>query len=168
LSGKIVTFDPQRPVIEEGVLYVGDGTIAAVSDRRDQAPAGFADTKPIDLDGVLYPGLIDLHSHILYNLRTLWAPGRAEPYTSHNQWPDADTYSRTRRRRRSRAARPRSRELPGRRDRTRGSSCATPTTRPSGPARTGCRSPRSRSSPRTWSGARRRCATGTRSSTTSP
>ncbi len=93
LSGKIVTFDPQRPVIEEGVLYVGDGTIAAVSDRRDQAPAGFADTKPIDLDGVLYPGLIDLHSHILYNLRTLWAPGRAEPYTSHNQWPDADTYS---------------------------------------------------------------------------
>ena len=94
LAGKIVTFDSAQPVLEKGVLYVGDdGRIAAVSPATDEAPQGFADVKPIESGGVLYPGLIDLHSHILYNLRTLWAPSRTEPYTSHNQWPDADTYS---------------------------------------------------------------------------
>jgi 5-methylthioadenosine/S-adenosylhomocysteine deaminase len=94
LAGKIVTFDPARPVIDRGVLYVDDdGRIAAVSSASDAAPQGFADVKRVESGGVLYPGLIDLHSHILYNLRTLWAPSRTEPYTSHNQWPDADTYS---------------------------------------------------------------------------
>jgi 5-methylthioadenosine/S-adenosylhomocysteine deaminase len=94
LSGKIVTFDPAQPVVENGVLYVGDdGLIAAVGSKGAAAPQGFEDVRPIDSGGVLYPGLIDLHSHILYNLRSLWAPSRAEPYTSHNQWPDADTYS---------------------------------------------------------------------------
>lgn len=94
LSGKIVTFDPNRPVIENGVLYIGDdGLIAAVQAADQSPPAGFAALKPIDVGGVLYPGLIDLHSHILYNLRSLWAPSRTQPYTSHNQWPDADTYS---------------------------------------------------------------------------
>jgi 5-methylthioadenosine/S-adenosylhomocysteine deaminase len=94
LAGRIVTFDPKRPELADGVLYVGDGKIVAVSDRKEQPPSAFAGVKPIEVDGALYPGLIDLHSHILYNLRTLWAPGgRTEPYTSHNQWPDADTYS---------------------------------------------------------------------------
>lgn len=94
LAGRIVTFDPDQPDLADGVLYVGDGKIVSVSDRKAQPPAAFAGVKPIEVDGALYPGLIDLHSHILYNLRTLWAPGdRIEPYTSHNQWPDADTYS---------------------------------------------------------------------------
>ncbi|HEY6067080.1 MAG TPA: hypothetical protein VIU81_00190, partial [Gaiellaceae bacterium] len=94
LAGRIVTFEPDRPDLADGVLYVGDGKIVGVSKRTEKPPSEFADVKPIEVDGVLYPGLIDLHSHILYNLRTLWAPGgRTEPYTSHNQWPDADTYS---------------------------------------------------------------------------
>jgi 5-methylthioadenosine/S-adenosylhomocysteine deaminase len=94
LAGKIVTFDPARPVVDPGVLYVGDdGRIAAVNSATEPAPQGFAGVKRTETGGVLYPGLIDLHSHMLYNLRTLWAPNRTEPYTSHNQWPDADTYS---------------------------------------------------------------------------
>jgi 5-methylthioadenosine/S-adenosylhomocysteine deaminase len=94
LAGKIVTFDPAKPLVEKGVLYVGDdGLISALQPHDEKPPAEFAEVKPIDAGGVLYPGLIDLHSHILYNLRTLWAPSRTTPYTSHNQWPDADTYS---------------------------------------------------------------------------
>jgi 5-methylthioadenosine/S-adenosylhomocysteine deaminase len=94
LAGKIVTFDEEKPVVEKGVLYLGDdGLIAAVQAHDEKPPPEFAEVKPIDAGGVLYPGLIDLHSHILYNLRTLWAPSRTDPYTSHNQWPDADTYS---------------------------------------------------------------------------
>jgi 5-methylthioadenosine/S-adenosylhomocysteine deaminase len=95
LQGKIVTFDPKRPVVDRGIVYVGDdGRIAAVTAAGDDPPEVFKNVKPIKTEGVLYPGLIDLHSHILYNLRSLWSPaGRTEPYTSHNQWPDADTYS---------------------------------------------------------------------------
>jgi hypothetical protein len=37
---------------------------------------------------VLYPGLIDLHNHLLYNSLPLWTePARATPWTSHTQWP---------------------------------------------------------------------------------
>src|SRR5262245_26542035 len=83
----------ERPLVERGVLYVGDDGIEAVAASDDPAPSGFDGVTPIQTEGVLYPGLIDLHSHIPYNLRTLWTPARTEPYTSHNQWPDADTYS---------------------------------------------------------------------------
>jgi 5-methylthioadenosine/S-adenosylhomocysteine deaminase len=92
LGGKIVTLDEERPLVERGVLYIGDEGIEAVAEHGDPPPSGFADVDVIETEGVLYPGLIDLHSHILYNLRTLWAPARTEPYTSHNQWPDNETY----------------------------------------------------------------------------
>jgi 5-methylthioadenosine/S-adenosylhomocysteine deaminase len=92
LAGKIVTLDDERPLVEDGVLYVGDDGIEAVAGKGDPPPSAFADVTPIETGGVLYPGLIDLHSHILYNLRTLWTPARTEPYTSHNQWPDNETY----------------------------------------------------------------------------
>ena len=95
LRGKIVTFDPGRPVVDQGVLYVGeDGRIGAIVAAGDDPPEPFASVEPIDTEGVLYPGLIDLHNHILYNLRSLWSPvGRTEPYTTHNQWPGAHDYS---------------------------------------------------------------------------
>ncbi len=42
---------------------------------------------------MIYPGLVDLHSHIMYNALPLWQqPGRATPYASHEQWPRAATY----------------------------------------------------------------------------
>jgi cytosine/adenosine deaminase-related metal-dependent hydrolase len=93
LAGKIVSFDSHRPPVEDGVVYIADdGKIAAVSTAGQSAPPEFASTSVVKTGGVLYPGLIDLHSHILYNLRTLWAPPRTEPYASHNQWPGEGTY----------------------------------------------------------------------------
>jgi 5-methylthioadenosine/S-adenosylhomocysteine deaminase len=93
LSGKIVTFDGAKQPIDDGVLYVSDeGKIAAVAKADESPPAGFEGAPHVSAEGVVYPGLIDLHSHILYNLRTLWAPARTEPYTSHNQWPGEGTY----------------------------------------------------------------------------
>jgi 5-methylthioadenosine/S-adenosylhomocysteine deaminase len=94
LTGKLVTFDPGRPVIEDGALYVGDdGLIEAVQDRGDAAPAGFDGAPQVDSGGVVYPGLIDLHNHIAYNCLPLWSPpGRTEPYTSRSQWPRHASY----------------------------------------------------------------------------
>lgn len=94
LYGRVVTFDPERPVIDDGVLYIGgDELIAAVQGRKDKAPAGFDDAARVETGGCIYPGLIDLHNHIVYNCLSLWSPpGRTEPYTSRYQWPKDHSY----------------------------------------------------------------------------
>jgi 5-methylthioadenosine/S-adenosylhomocysteine deaminase len=94
LHGKLVTFDPARPVIEDGALYIGaDERIAAVQGRSEPAPSGFEAAARLETKGCVYPGLIDLHGHIAYNILPLWSPpGRTEPYTSRYQWPDEDSY----------------------------------------------------------------------------
>jgi 5-methylthioadenosine/S-adenosylhomocysteine deaminase len=94
LTGRVVTFDEARPVIDDGAVYIGaDELIAAVQPRKDPAPAGFDGAHTIRTGGVVYPGLIDLHGHIAYNSLPLWSPpGRSEPYTSRYQWPDDKSY----------------------------------------------------------------------------
>lgn len=93
LTGKVVTFDEQRPLIEEGVVYIQPndprhrGRIEAVQDAGDRAPAGFAGALSVSTDGVIYPGLIDLHNHVAYNAISLWAPAdHPEPYDTRYQW----------------------------------------------------------------------------------
>ena len=81
LYGRVVTFDPARPVIEDGALYIGgDQLIAAVQARKDKAPDGFDAAPRLETGGCIYPGLMDLHNHIVYNCLSLWSPpGRTEP-----------------------------------------------------------------------------------------
>ena len=94
VTGRVVTFDAQRPVLDDGAVYVGDdGLIDAVQDRGDAPPAGFEHAHRVTSGGVVYPGLIDLHNHIAYNCLSLWSPpGRTEPYTSRAQWPRDASY----------------------------------------------------------------------------
>jgi 5-methylthioadenosine/S-adenosylhomocysteine deaminase len=95
LFGRVVTFDDERPVIEDGAVYVGpDQRFAAVQARTDPWPAGFPDDAlRLETKGAIYPGLMDLHGHIVYNGLPLWSPrGVSEPYETHDQWPDEDSY----------------------------------------------------------------------------
>ncbi|HEY2638214.1 MAG TPA: hypothetical protein VGI54_12530, partial [Solirubrobacteraceae bacterium] len=94
VTGRIVTFDDDRPVLEDGAVFVGDdGLIQAVQEGAEAAPAGFDQAPRVEAGGVVYPGLIDLHNHIAYNCLPLWSPpGRTEPYTSRAQWPRDPSY----------------------------------------------------------------------------
>jgi 5-methylthioadenosine/S-adenosylhomocysteine deaminase len=94
VSGRVVTFDEDRPVLDDGAVYVGDdGLIEAVQGGSARAPAGFEQAPHVASGGVVYPGLIDLHNHIAYNCLSLWSPpGRTEPYTSRAQWPRDPSY----------------------------------------------------------------------------
>jgi 5-methylthioadenosine/S-adenosylhomocysteine deaminase len=94
LLGKLVTFDSAQPVIEGGALYIGgDERIAAVQPASAPAPAGFDGARRVSTRGVIYPGLIDLHGHMVYNCLSLWSPpGRTEPYTTRYQWPSDKSY----------------------------------------------------------------------------
>jgi 5-methylthioadenosine/S-adenosylhomocysteine deaminase len=87
LTGTIVTFDPDRPVLDPGVVYLADGVIHAVSEPGDTPPSGFTTARRLEVDGVIYPGLIDLHSHLAYNTLPLWE-AEGTPYLHHDIWPD--------------------------------------------------------------------------------
>src|SRR5450755_1944033 len=94
LRGRIVTFDPAQPVLEHGALYIGaDEKIAAVLPASAPPPIGFAGARTVATGGVIYPGLIDLHGHMVYNALSLWSPpGRNKPYTTRYQWPSDKSY----------------------------------------------------------------------------
>jgi 5-methylthioadenosine/S-adenosylhomocysteine deaminase len=93
-TGRMVTFDAERPVLDDGAVYVGDdGLIEAVQEQAAGPPTGFEQAPRVESGGVVYPGLIDLHNHIAYNCLSLWSPpGRTEPYTSRAQWPRDPSY----------------------------------------------------------------------------
>jgi hypothetical protein len=64
-----------------------------VSAADEPAPAGFGNATRIDTNGLVYPGLIDLHNHMAYNCLSLWiAPGRTTPWTRRDQWPNDPDY----------------------------------------------------------------------------
>jgi 5-methylthioadenosine/S-adenosylhomocysteine deaminase len=93
------TVAPMAPGDEEatfaGRVWLGDdGLVAAVTRRGERAPAGFDSERVVDVgDAVIYPGFIDLHSHLAYNSLPLWAEAdRAAPYLHHDSWPGADGY----------------------------------------------------------------------------
>ena len=68
LTGRVVTFDQTQPELDDGAVYIGaDELIAAVQPRKDAAPPGFGGARTVRTGGVIYPGLIDLHGHMVYN-----------------------------------------------------------------------------------------------------
>jgi 5-methylthioadenosine/S-adenosylhomocysteine deaminase len=89
LTGTIVTMDEAQPVIEQGAVYVGDGRIIAVRRQTDPAPAGFDGVQKVATGETIYPGLIDMHSHMAYNTLPLWSAAGV-PYAHHDRWPDED------------------------------------------------------------------------------
>ena len=88
IRGRVVTFDHDHRVIDDGVVHIGDdGRIVAVSKASDAPPEGFAGVKRVLAGGDIYPGLIDMHNHLPYNTISLWIEGQhPEPYTDHIQW----------------------------------------------------------------------------------
>ncbi|HYC62413.1 MAG TPA: amidohydrolase family protein [Thermoanaerobaculia bacterium] len=68
LRGTLVTPDV---VIENGVLLVRDGVIADAG-ASVAIPDG---AEVIDTKGFIYPGLIDLHNHLTWNVHPRWSAG---------------------------------------------------------------------------------------------
>ena len=76
------------------VWLADDGTVAAVTRGNAAGPAGFDDAPVVDAGAaVIYPGLVDLHSHLGYNTLPLWTdPGQKKAYLNHNSWTGEPTY----------------------------------------------------------------------------
>jgi imidazolonepropionase-like amidohydrolase len=90
LRGQIVTIDAKSSVVTDGVVWIADATIAAITQRADSAPAGFEDVTPLQTGGTVLPGLIELHNHLAYNVLPLWqVPQR---YTNRDTWGNSTQY----------------------------------------------------------------------------
>lgn len=71
-------------VIDDGVITINGPTIVSVR------PNSTASSGVVDVDGVIFPGLIDLHNHITWNAFPRWKPPRlsANPY----EWQEMTEY----------------------------------------------------------------------------
>lgn len=93
LRGRIVTLDASNRVLNNGKLIIRQGKIAAVLEQNQNVPAEFAGLPVVDTGATFYPGLIDLHNHIPYNVAPLWAVPKK--YTNRNQWRNNASYKRS-------------------------------------------------------------------------
>jgi cytosine/adenosine deaminase-related metal-dependent hydrolase len=78
-----------------GRVWLGDdGSVMAVTAQGQADPPGVVAPTVVEAgDAVIYPGLVDLHSHLGYNSLPLWADAaRASPYLHHDSWPGQDGY----------------------------------------------------------------------------
>jgi cytosine/adenosine deaminase-related metal-dependent hydrolase len=88
LRGTIIT--PDEKFAGE-LLIVGD-TIACVDTSCATHP-DVGSASVVQTNGVIMPGMIDTHNHILFGIfdETDWSPSQA--YGNHNQWPNEPRYS---------------------------------------------------------------------------
>jgi cytosine/adenosine deaminase-related metal-dependent hydrolase len=64
--------DAAGTVHERAIVYLEAGRIVDVRPQAAAPPLGFADVDPILTRGTIFPGLIELHNHLPYNVLTLW------------------------------------------------------------------------------------------------
>lgn len=91
LRGRVVPMDGTS-VLDDGVVYVRNGRIQAISAPGAPAPAGFNGVAVTATSGVIYPGLVDLHNHLAYNILPLWKPPRR--FDNRLQWQATREYRR--------------------------------------------------------------------------
>ena len=89
-AGRLIDGTGAEP-LAPAVVRIENDKIVQIGSQLDVPPGA----QVIDLgSSTLLPGLIDLHNHLMYNSLPLWTePSRTVPWTSHNQWGSAPTYS---------------------------------------------------------------------------
>jgi hypothetical protein len=90
LTGRVVTMKGAEAPLPNATVYIQDHMLAAVSEQGAPPPAGFEAVKPLPCKGTIFPGLIELHNHISYNLLPLWKVDKR--YTNRNQWSGTPWY----------------------------------------------------------------------------
>lgn len=90
LRGRIVTMNSRRSIVKNGIVYIEKGRIVAVAKSTDEAPEGFEGVPVVDTGGTIYPGLIELHNHLSYNILRLWQVPKK--YTNRDQWGGTPEY----------------------------------------------------------------------------
>ncbi len=77
LRGTIIL--PQG-VMKHGYVAIVNGLIASISEKEPHIPNAIT----VNTNGIILPGLVDVHNHLPFNVLPRWNPGRL--FTNRNQW----------------------------------------------------------------------------------
>ena len=96
IKGTVVPLKKSSPrqTFKGRVYFTDDGRVAGARKLNEGPPSTYPGGTEIDVgDAFIYPGLIDLHSHIAYNALPLWTqPNESKPFLHHDIWPGRSTY----------------------------------------------------------------------------
>ncbi|MFV8131586.1 amidohydrolase family protein [Streptomyces syringium] len=87
VRGRVVTMNGRHDVIDDGVVYINEGVIDKVAPAGAGPPEGHEHTTVTPSGGSIYPGLIELHNHLPYNVLPLWQV--PENYPNRTEWGGA-------------------------------------------------------------------------------
>lgn len=90
LEGRIVTMDKSATVINRGRIFVENGMITDIRPKNEGYPEGFTKLDVIKSGGTLYPGMIELHNHLPYNILPYWVADKQ--YRNRAQWSGIKEY----------------------------------------------------------------------------
>ncbi len=90
LEGKVVTMNDAFEVLTAGIVYVAGNRIAAVQPAAASPPPGFEEAPVIRTGGTIFPGMIELHNHLSYNILPRWQVPRR--FTNRAQWARIPEY----------------------------------------------------------------------------
>ena len=80
LGGQVITPDGPR----KGWVWIEGGTIAAITTRKPTSAVA------IQTDGIILPGMLDLHGHPEFNVFAPWEPPKG--YVNRYSWRDSKPY----------------------------------------------------------------------------
>ena len=89
LSGRVVTMNAAGDVLDRGAVYGQGGSIVDVRPAADKPPPGFEHVPRVATRGTLFPGLIELHNHLPYDVLGLWQVPKA--FENRDQWSGTST-----------------------------------------------------------------------------
>lgn len=90
LRGRVASM--AGPPQADAAVYISGDRIVDVRAADAPAPDGFASARLIETGGTIYPGLMDLHNHLAYNVLPLWQPPRR--FDNRSQWLSRRDYRR--------------------------------------------------------------------------
>lgn len=79
-------------MIKDGHVAIDGQKIAFVKPAWYRLPKGFRNAPVVDVDGYIYPGLVDLHNHLAYNFLKLWKISKK--FVDRYQWAGIARYNR--------------------------------------------------------------------------
>lgn len=84
LRGRVVTMNDAFDVLDDAVVYGDEKGIAAVLPRTAPPPAAWSAVPVVPTGGTIYPGMIELHNHLPYNVLEL---GKfTKKYGNRDEW----------------------------------------------------------------------------------
>ncbi len=92
LRGDVVTMNDRADVLRDARVVITGDRITAIVAAGDPLPGGAAQAPVVLVDGYIFPGLIDAHNHLEYDMIPMWDVPVL--YEDMYEWMGSDIYER--------------------------------------------------------------------------